>query len=61
MPIGPQVEPITVRRYGRGRLYDATHRRYVTVDQLRGWAAHGVAFSVIDAETGADVTRVLLA
>ena len=61
MPVMPQVQPIVVRRYGLTRLYDATHLHYVTVDQLRRWAAEGVVFSVIDAETGVDVIRVLLA
>ncbi len=55
------AQPILVKRYARSRLYDAASRRYVSVEQLRVWAAEGVAFSVIDAETGADVTRVLLA
>ncbi len=53
--------PILVKRYGRSRLYDTTNQRYVSVEQLRGWAAKRVAFSVIDTETGTDVTRVLLA
>jgi len=35
--------------------------RYVFVEQLRRWTAEGVAFTVVDAETAEDVTRVLLA
>ncbi|WP_428489437.1 polyhydroxyalkanoate synthesis regulator DNA-binding domain-containing protein [Rhodopila sp.] len=50
-----------VKRYARSRLYDAASQRYVTVEQLRGWGAKGVAFSAIDSETGDDVTSVLLA
>jgi polyhydroxyalkanoate synthesis regulator protein len=50
-----------VKRYAHGRLYDATHLGYVSVEQLRQWASAGVAFTVIDAATGADVTAVLLA
>ena len=46
--------PILVKRYARSRLYDATNRRYVSIEQLRAWVAEGVAFSVIDAEDGAD-------
>lgn len=57
----PQVQPILVKRYDRTRLYDATHGRYVSVEQLRVWASGGVALFVVDVETGADVTRVLLA
>ena len=56
-----RVRPILVKRYARSRLYDTANGRYMSLEQLRRWAAEGVAFAVIDAETGADVTRVLLA
>ena len=55
------VQSILVKRYARSRVYDTQSRSYVSVEQLRGWAAKGVAFSVIDSETGTDVTAVLLA
>ena len=61
MSTAPKAQPVLVKRYARSRLYDTTNQCYVSVEQLRGWAAGGVAFSVIDTETGADVTRVLLA
>jgi len=32
-----------------------------SVDQLRRWARGGIAFIVIDPDTGQDVTRVLMA
>ena len=57
----PQGQPVVVKRYARSRLYDATNQNYVTVEQLRGWASKDVAFSVVDTETGEDVTSVLLA
>ncbi len=50
-----------VKRYARSRLYDTHTARYVTVDDLRSWVTRGVSFRVIDAETGDDITRVLLA
>ena len=50
-----------VKRYARSRLYDVTHGRYVTVEELREWVERGVSFAVIDAETGNDITQVLLA
>ena len=53
--------PILIKRYARSRLYDPVNSRYVTVAQLRQWQRDGIAFIVRDAETGADVTRVLLA
>ena len=53
-------DPILIKRYARSRLYDAANRCYVSIEQLPGWAAEGVAFVVLGSETGADVTRVLL-
>ena len=53
--------PILIKRYARARLYDPAGRRYLTIEELRRWRRSGVAFTVIDVETGADVTRVLLA
>jgi polyhydroxyalkanoate synthesis regulator protein len=61
MSVTTDSEPILVKYYASSRLYDATHRRYVSIEQLRGWAEAGVAFAVIDTETGADVRRLLLA
>jgi polyhydroxyalkanoate synthesis regulator protein len=53
--------PILVKRYAGQRLYDPANQRYVSPEQLRDWVAHGVNFIVRDAETGADITQVLLA
>mgnify|MGYP001148921026 FL=1 len=53
--------PILVKRYGRSRLYDTGRGQYVTLTDLRGWQRRGIAFVVVDTETGEDVTRVLLA
>lgn len=56
-----RTEPVLVKRYARSRLYDTAGQRYVSLEQLRDWANRGVVFIAQDAETGADVTRVLLA
>jgi polyhydroxyalkanoate synthesis repressor PhaR len=53
--------PIIIKRYARKRLYHAEQGQYVTLDVLRDWTAKGIDFSVVDVETGDDVTRVLLA
>ena len=53
--------PVLIKRYARSRLYDPARLRYVTVEELPEWRRNCVAFVVIDVETGADVTRVLLA
>ena len=50
-----------VKRYARARLYDTEKAQYVTLADLREWLARGLAFTVIDAETNQDITRVLLA
>ncbi len=55
------AEPIIIKFYAAARLYDAASARYVTVDELRRWRAQGISFEVREAESGADVTRVLLA
>jgi polyhydroxyalkanoate synthesis regulator protein len=53
--------PKLVKRYARSRQYDTQAARYVIIADPRSWAVSGVAFLVIDAETGDDITRVLLA
>ena len=52
---------VLIKRYGRRRLYDTVHSRYLTVEDLRQWVDNGISFVVVDVETGEDVTRVLLA
>jgi len=54
-------KPILIKRYAGSRLYDPANQRYVSVPQLQEWAARGLPFVVLDTETGADVTEVLLA
>jgi polyhydroxyalkanoate synthesis regulator protein len=62
-PVKPasKSQSILVKRYARSRLYDATNRRYVSLGQIREWAAEGVRFTVVDAEDGANITLDLLA
>jgi polyhydroxyalkanoate synthesis regulator protein len=55
------TESILVKRYARSRLYDTAEARYVTLDDLRQWQARGIRFEVREAETGIDISRVLLA
>ena len=61
MTVKAKGSPCLVKRYGRARLYDTAGAQYVTVEDLRRWQTRGIAFSVVDAETQEDVTRVLLA
>ena len=52
-------KPILIKRYGRSRLYHVTAKRYLSLNDLRTWAASGTSF--IDTETGKNVTSVVLA
>jgi len=57
-----KAEPILIKYYcGRrhGILYDAD-LNFRTLDELREWAARGVDFTIIDAGSGEDLTRILL-
>jgi polyhydroxyalkanoate synthesis regulator protein len=56
-----EVQPALIKRYAGDRLYDTIAARYVTVDELRQRKARGIPFYIRDAETGADIARVLLA
>ena len=57
-----------IKRFGRLRVYHPASGGYVSsdglagdIDDLRQWRREGMAFVILDTETGADVTRVLLA
>jgi polyhydroxyalkanoate synthesis regulator protein len=56
-----QPDSVLVKRYAGSRLYDTAAARYVTIDDLRRWRGEGIPVAVIDAETGQDIGRVLLA
>lgn len=49
-----------IKRYGGARLYDPAKGRYVSAEELRRPPKGGVAVVIIDAHTGADVTREVL-
>jgi polyhydroxyalkanoate synthesis repressor PhaR len=50
-----------IKRYANRKLYDATARRYVTLEDLAGAVAAGAEITVLDQESGDDVTSVVLA
>jgi polyhydroxyalkanoate synthesis regulator protein len=53
-------EPILLKRYAGTGLYDTSKARYVTIEELREWRNRGIAFEVREAETGEDVSPILL-
>jgi polyhydroxyalkanoate synthesis regulator protein len=57
----PNSPTIVVKRYAKTRLYNATAGRYVTIADLRKWTERAIPFVVLDAESGRDITRELVA
>ncbi|AZU02919.1 polyhydroxyalkonate synthesis repressor, PhaR [Glycocaulis alkaliphilus] len=52
---------ITIKKYANRRLYDTSASRYVTLDHLRDLVKENAEFEVVDAKTGEDLTRGVLA
>ena len=51
---------IVIKKYGNRRLYDTTSSRYVNLDDLAERIRAGREVQVVDAQTGQDLTRVIL-
>jgi len=54
---GPRV----IKRYENRKLYDATARRYVTLEELGAQVAAGQEVQVLDQKSGQDLTTLTLA
>jgi polyhydroxyalkanoate synthesis repressor PhaR len=53
-------EPIVIKKYANRRLYNTRSSSYITLDHLAKMTREEVAFKVIDAKTGADITHQIL-
>ncbi len=51
---------IVIKKYENRRLYDATHSRYVNLDEIARAIQDGNDVQVLDAATGEDITRLVL-
>lgn len=49
-----------IRKYPNRRLYDTARSRYVNLDELAGMIRGGEDVRIVDAESGADLTREVL-
>ena len=49
-----------IKKYANRRLYDASHSRHITLDDIRNLVVAGVRVKVIEDKTNADITRVIL-
>ena len=52
---------IVIKKYANRRLYDTSTSQYVTLDYLRDLVKKGSNFQVVDAKSGEDLTRGVLA
>ncbi|MEO1038411.1 MAG: polyhydroxyalkanoate synthesis repressor PhaR [Pseudomonadota bacterium] len=53
--------PVIIKKYANRRLYDTSASRYVTLDHLRELVRDDTDFKVVDAKSGEDLTRSVLA
>ena len=51
---------VTIKKYSNRRLYDSTNKRYVTLDDIGALIREGNEVKVIDSQTGADISKVIL-
>ncbi len=54
-------EPTVIKKYANRRLYHTGTSSYVTLEDLAGLVRHGEEFVVVDAKSGEDITRSVLA
>jgi polyhydroxyalkanoate synthesis repressor PhaR len=52
---------IVIKKYANRRLYDTSASAYVTLEHLSELVRQGKEFTVLDAKTGEDLTRAVLA
>jgi polyhydroxyalkanoate synthesis repressor PhaR len=56
----PGIVTVTIKKYANRRLYDTSSRRYVNLEDLATMIRKGRELRVIDAQSGEDLTRVIL-
>jgi polyhydroxyalkanoate synthesis repressor PhaR len=58
---GADNEKIVIKKYANRRLYDTSASAYVTLEHLSELVRSGKEFTVLDAKSGEDLTRSVLA
>jgi polyhydroxyalkanoate synthesis repressor PhaR len=53
-------ERVIIKKYGNRRLYDTSTSRYVNLEEIAAMVRNGTDVQVVDAKTGADLTRATL-
>jgi polyhydroxyalkanoate synthesis repressor PhaR len=54
-------KPIIIKKYANRRLYNTSTASFVTLDDLHEMVKSGARFTVVDAQSGADITCSVLA
>jgi polyhydroxyalkanoate synthesis repressor PhaR len=54
-------DPILIKKYPNRRLYHTGERRYMNLEDIERLVRQDLDFKVVDAETGEDLTRRILA
>ena len=56
-----ESEPVVIKKYANRRLYNTETSSYITLDLLSQMTREGREFVVVDAKSGEDITRSVLA
>jgi len=56
----PMTELRTIKKYPNRRLYDTTISSYITIEDVRNLVKQHIPFTIQDAKTGEDLTRIIL-
>ncbi len=51
---------VVIKKYSNRRLYDSTNKKYVTLDDIAALIREGNEVKVIDSQSGADISKVIL-
>lgn len=53
-------DQIIIKKYSNRRLYDTTHKKYVTLDEIANLIKDGGEIKVLDSQTDEDITKIVL-
>jgi polyhydroxyalkanoate synthesis repressor PhaR len=53
-------EQVIIKKYSNRRLYDTSHKKYVTLEEISNSIKDGNEIKVIDSQTDEDITKVIL-
>ena len=50
-----------IKKYANGRLYDATYKKYITMEDIEAFVRTGVIFTIVRSKTDEDITDSVIA